>query len=176
MIEDGTAIGDGLGVALTRLEQAKREAGGKRMGAFVVLLTDGANNRGSLSPEHAAELAKSRGVPVYTIGAGKDGYVPVPVYDENNRKMGYRRMLSDLDEGSLRNIAELTGGKFFRSTDTDTIESAFKAIDKAQKIEFQAKSYVITSELFWWAAGPAIFLLVVSAAFARPAWRKEAFA
>jgi Ca-activated chloride channel family protein len=176
MIEDGTAIGDGLGVSLTRLEQARRETGGKRLGAFVVLMTDGANNRGSLSPEQAAELAKSRGIPVYTIGAGKDGYVPVPVYDENNRKMGYRRMLSDIDEGSLRNIAETTGGKFFRSTDTDTIESAFKDIDKAQKIEFQAKSVLITTELFWWAAAPALLFLTVSAAFARPTWRKEAFA
>src|SRR3954471_21088356 len=83
MIEDGTAIGDGLGVALTRLEQAKRATGGKRMGAFVVLLTDGANNRGALQPMQAAELAKSRGIPVYTIGAGKEGRVPVPVVDEN---------------------------------------------------------------------------------------------
>src|SRR5690606_26509501 len=64
LIEDGTAIGDGLGVALTRLEQAKREAGGIRQGAFVVLLTDGANNRGSLTPRQSAELAKSRGIPV----------------------------------------------------------------------------------------------------------------
>src|SRR3954470_6236116 len=141
MIEDGTAIGDGIGVALTRLEQAKREAGGKRMGAFIVLLTDGANNRGALSPQAAAEIAKSRGIPLYTIGAGKDGYVPVPVYDDNNRKMGYRRMLSDIDEGSLREMAETTGGKFFRATDTDTIEDAFRAVDKAQKIEFQAKSF-----------------------------------
>jgi Ca-activated chloride channel homolog len=176
MIEDGTAIGDGLGVALTRLEQAKRESGGKRVGAFVVLMTDGANNRGSLSPQQSAELAKSRGIPVYTIGAGKDGYVPVPVYDENNRKMGYRRMLSDIDEGSLREMAEMTGGKFFRSTDTDTIETAFRAIDKAQKIEFQAKSYMVTTELFWWMAGPGLFLLAVSAALSRPVWRKEAYA
>src|SRR3954471_24689468 len=119
MIEDGTAIGDGLGVALTRLEQAKRESGGKRQGAFIVLMTDGANNRGALTPAQATELAKSRGIPVYTIGAGQDGLVPVPVYDDNNRKMGYRRMLSDLDEGALRQIAELTGGKFFRAAETD---------------------------------------------------------
>src|SRR6185436_8195107 len=66
LIEDGTAIGDGLGVALTRLEQAKRTAGSKRIGAFVVLLTDGANNRGSLTPAQAADLAKARSVPVYT--------------------------------------------------------------------------------------------------------------
>jgi Ca-activated chloride channel family protein len=176
MIEDGTAIGDGLGVALTRLEQAKRDSGGKRMGAFVVLMTDGANNRGALQPQQAAELAKSRGVPVYTIGSGKDGYVPVPVYDDNNRKMGYRRMLSDLDEGSLREIADATGGKFFRASDTGTIESAFKAIDRAQKIEFQAKSYLITTELFWWFAIPGLAALIVAAALSRPIWRKEAFA
>ena len=176
MIEDGTAIGDGLGVSLTRLEQAKRDRAGKRMGAFVVLMTDGANNRGALQPMQAAELAKSRGVPVYTIGSGKEGYVPVPVYDDNNRKMGYRRMLSDLDEAALRQIAEATGGKFFRASDTDTIEGAFKAIDRAQKIEFQAKSYLITTELFWWLAGPGLFSLALAAAFARPMfpqrWRR----
>ena len=176
MIEDGTAIGDGLGVALTRLEQAKRDSAGRRIGAFVVLMTDGANNRGALQPHQAAELAKSRGVPIYTIGSGKDGYVPVPVYDDNNRKMGYRRMLSDLDEASLRQIADATGGKFFRVADTGTIESAFKAIDRAQKIEFQAKSYLVTTELFWWLAIPGLVALIVAAAFSRPVWRREAFA
>lgn len=176
MIEDGTAIGDGLGVALTRLEQAKRDSGGKRTGAFVVLMTDGANNRGALQPHQAAELAKSRGIPVYTIGSGREGYVPVPVYDDRNRRVGTRNMLSDLDEGQLRQIAEATGGKFFRVADTDTIESAFKAIDRAQKIEFQAKSYLITTELFWWLAAPGLLLLAVGAFAARPLWRQEAFA
>jgi Ca-activated chloride channel family protein len=163
MIEDGTAIGDGLGVALTRLEQAKRESGGKRQGAFVVLLTDGSNNRGTLAPTQAAELAKSRGVPVYTIGAGQVGYVHFPIFDNSGRKVGYRRVASDLDEDALRNIAETTGGHFFRSTDTKTIESAFKAIDKAQKIEFQAKSYLITTELFIWPATPGLFALLLAA-------------
>ncbi|MEN9632628.1 MAG: hypothetical protein RL077_1032 [Verrucomicrobiota bacterium] len=167
MIEDGTAIGDGLGVSLTRLEQAKRDSGGRRMGAFIVLLTDGANNRGALQPQQAAELAKARGIPVYTIGAGKEGYVPIPVYDDNNRKMGYRRMLSDVDEPSLRQIAETTGGKFFRVADTGTVESAFKAIDRAQKIEFQAKSYLITTELFWWLASPGLAALALAALFSR---------
>ncbi len=176
MIEDGTAIGDGLGVALTRLEQAKREAGGKRQGAFIVLLTDGANNRGALSPEQATELAKSRGIPVYTIGAGQDGLVPYPVIDDQGRKIGYRRINSDLDEGALREIAQATGGKFFRAFDTDTVEGAFKAIDKAQKIEFQAKSYLITTELFWWLAVPGLAALVLAAAFARPLGRREVFA
>jgi len=163
LIEDGTAIGDGLGVALTRLEQAGRAEKGQRKGAFVVLLTDGANNRGSLTPLQAAEIAKSRGLPVYTIGAGRDGLVPFPVFDENGNKIGYRRGPSDLDEPALRNIANETGGRYFRADDVKTVENAFKAIDRAQKIEFQAKSYLVTTELFRWAAAPgATFLLLAT--------------
>jgi Ca-activated chloride channel family protein len=174
MIGDGTAIGDGLGVALTRLEQAKRESGGKRSGAFVVLLTDGSNNRGTLSPQEAANIARSRGVPVYTIGAGREGLVPFPVLDDKGNKLGYRQVLADLDEGALRQIAEETGGHFFRATDTDTVESAFKAIDRAQKIEFQAKSYLVTTELFPWTAVPGALAVVFGALLARPIWRQEA--
>lgn len=168
MIEDGTAIGDGLGVALTRLHQAGRDENNKRKGAFVVLLTDGANNRGLLSPEQATEIAKTRGVPVYTIGAGRDGLVPMPVFDESGNKVGYRREISDLDETQLRAIADATGGRFFRAADSDTIEQAFRAIDKAQKIEFTAKSYLLTTELFAWFAIPGAFLLFLGAMFALP--------
>jgi Ca-activated chloride channel family protein len=120
----------------------------------------------------AAELAKSRDIPVYTIGAGKEGRVPMPIVDENTgRKLGYRWMLSDLDEGALRDISNATGGKFFRADDTDTAENAFKAIDRAQKIEFQAKSYLITTELFWWVAVPGLALLALAAAISRPLGR-----
>jgi Ca-activated chloride channel family protein len=168
MIEDGTAIGDGLGVALTRLEQAKREVGSKRKGAFVVLMTDGANNRGLLSPEQATEIAKSRSIPVYTIGAGKDGLVRMPVFDDAGNKIGYRRAVSDLDEGQLREMADATGGRFFRAFDIDTAEKAFAAIDAAQKIEFQAKSYLLTTELFHWFAIPGAALLFLGALAALP--------
>jgi Ca-activated chloride channel homolog len=176
MIEDGTAIGDGLGVALTRLEQAKRDSGGRRIGAFVVLMTDGANTRGALTPQQAAEIAKSRGIPVYTIGSGREGFVPVPIFDDQKRKVGMQRRWSDLDESALRDIANMTGGKFFRVADTDTIESAFTAIDQAQKIEFQAKSFLVTTELFGWLAVPGVVILLLSAALARPVWRREAIA
>jgi len=169
LIEDGTAIGDGLGVALTRLDQAKRETAGKRQGAFVILMTDGANNRGALSPTQAADLAKSRNIPIYAIGAGKDGIVPFPVFDDKGNKVGYRRMMSDLDEGALRDLAENTGGNFFRAFDTGAAESAFKAIDRAQKIEFQSKSYLLTTELFPWVAIPGLALLLAAALLARPA-------
>lgn len=168
MIEDGTAIGDGLGVALTRLEQSGREDGNRRKGAFVVLMTDGVNNRGLLKPEQAMEIAKSRHVPVYTIGAGREGLVRMPVFDENNNKIGYRRMPSDLDEGTLIAIADATGGKFYRAFDNNTIEKAFADIDRAQKIEFQAKSYLLTTELFAWFAVPGAALLLLGALIAVP--------
>lgn len=168
MIEDGTAIGDGLGVALTRLEQAAREDGGRRKGAFVVLMTDGANNRGVLTPEQSTEIAKSRGVPVYTIGAGRDGLVKMPVFDDTGRRLGSRRVISDLDENQLRAISDATGGKFFRAFDIDTAEKAFAAIDQAQKIEFTAKSYLLTTELFHWLAVPGAALLFLGALFALP--------
>jgi len=163
MIEDGTAIGDGLGVALTRLDQAAHEENNRRKGAFIILLTDGSNNRGTLMPAQAADIAKSRGIPIYTIGAGKDGWSRLPVM-ENGEKVGYTRIFSDLDEGLLHGIADTTGGHFYRADDLRTIESAFKAIDRAQKIEFQAKSYLITSELFHWLAIPGAALLILGAA------------
>ena len=163
LIEDGTAIGDGLGLALTRLEQAGREQAGRRQGAFAVLLTDGANNRGALTPLQAAAVAKSRGIPVYTIGAGRDGLVPFPVFDQDGNKVGYRRVASDLDQSALIEISNLTGGRSYRADDSKTIESAFKAIDRAQKIEFQAKSFLITTELFPWLAVPGLAALLLAA-------------
>lgn len=166
LIEDGTAIGDGLGIALSRLEQASRDQEGRRQGAFAVLLTDGANNSGALTPMQSAAVAKSRGIPVYTIGAGRDGLVPFPVFDDEGNLRGYRRVRSDLDQSTLIEIANLTGGHAYRADDAKTIESAFKAIDRAQKIEFQAKSYLLSTELFHWVATPGIVLLALAALLA----------
>lgn len=164
LIEDGTAIGDGLGVALTRLEQARRSAPeGRRLGAFIVLLTDGANNRGVLQPMDAAAIARARGIPVYTIGAGKPGYVPMPIFDAQGRRVGTRPWLSDLDEPTMREIARVTGGQYFSATDLRTTEAAFAAIDQAQKIEFEGRSFLLTEELFAWAAVPGALLLVLGA-------------
>jgi len=167
LIEDGTAIGDGLGVALTRLDQAGREQGNQRKGAFVVLLTDGANNRGALSPDQAMQIAKSRGIPVYTMGAGRDGIVPVPVFDANHNRIGTGRAMSDLDQNTLITIAQTTGGHYYRVDDTKAIESAFKAIDRTQKIEFQSKSYLLTTELFIWFAAPGLSCLLLAALIIR---------
>jgi Ca-activated chloride channel family protein len=168
LIKDGTAIGDALGVALTRLDQSGRVTGGKRKGAFIVLLTDGANNMGSISPMQSAQLAKARGIPIYTIGAGRDGLVPYPNFDENGKKVSYSWIAADLDEDALRDIAQTTGGKFFRAADTGTIESAFQSIDSTEKIEFQAKSYLLTTELFSWLAVPGLALFGAGAWLSRP--------
>ena len=168
LIQNGTAIGDGLGVALTRLEQAQRTEDSQRKGAFVVLLTDGANNQGILTPAQATEIAKSRGIPVYTVGAGKNGFVRAPNFDpRTGERTGTRIEFSELDEATLRDIAHATGGHYYPATDTQTISSAFAAIDRAQKIEFEAKSYLITSELFIWPAVPGLGLLLLGAALVR---------
>lgn len=174
LIEDGTAIGDGLGLALTRLEQAARAQEGRRQGAFAVLLTDGANNRGTLAPLQAAAVAKSRGIPVYTIGAGRDGLVPYPVFDQSGNTIGYRRVASDLDQSTLIEIANLTGGHAYRADESKAIESAFNAINRAQKIEFQAKSYLLTSELFAWLAVPGLACLLLAALLSASVLRSPA--
>ena len=166
--QDGTAIGDALGIAISRLDQAKQEANGRRKGAFIVLLTDGANNMGTLAPMQAAQLAKARGIPIYTIGAGKDGLVPFPIFDDTGRKIGYRRIPADLDEDALRDIANTTGGRFFRAAETGTIESSFQAIDSTKKIDFKSKSYLLTTELFPWLAVPGLALFTAGAWLSRP--------
>lgn len=167
LIEDGTAIGDGLGVALTRLEPAGRDPASRRQGAFIVLLTDGANNCGSLSPQQAAAIARARGIPIYTIGAGKGGIVTVPVYFEG-REVSERHEESDLDENALRQIAGATGGEFYRADATDTIESAFRSIDQTQKIEISDRRYVTATELFPWPTASACGLLLWAAVAALP--------
>lgn len=174
LIEDGTAIGDALSLAVARLAQPARELDGKRLGGFVILLTDGANNAGAVAPLEAAALAKAKGIPVYTIGAGSDGVVPMPVFDAAGRKLGYREAVSDLDEPTMREIADATGGGYFRATDADTVEAAFAAIDRARKIRFDAAVTRHADELYAWAAWPGVVLIAAGYALAllpAAAWR-----
>lgn len=168
LVEDATAVGDGLGLAVTRLEQTEKDKGGQRKGAFVILLTDGSNNSGVLAPLQAAELARARGIPVYTIGAGRPGIVPMPVVDNAGRKLGYRQAISDLDEKTLQEIANVTDGKFFRAMDIGTAEAAFAAIDRRQRIEFNAKSQIRSHEWFEAFAAPGLAVFFVGLALARP--------
>ena len=159
MIEDGTAIGDAIGVSLARLQQGAKTKGAKREGAFVVLLTDGASNRGALEPRQVAGLAAERGVPVFTIGAGVEGMVPMPVFDYAGKRTGTELRRSELDGLLLRDIAETTGGLFFRASDTRSIEAAFAAVDRATRAEFDAPAVRVTREVFRWVLAPGLLAL-----------------
>ncbi|MDX2169381.1 MAG: VWA domain-containing protein [Deltaproteobacteria bacterium] len=166
LIEDGTAIGDGLALALARLGQPGREADGHRLGGFVILLTDGANNAGAVAPLEAAAVARQKGIPVYTIAAGAEGVVPMPVFDERGRKLGYRDMMSDVDEPTLNAIAQETSGRYFRATDSDTVNAAFAAIDRERKIAFDATALRQAEEFYAWAAWPGLALIALAYLFA----------
>lgn len=149
LIEDGTAIGDAIGVSLRRLREGWRDAKGEpRQGSFIVLLTDGSSNKGSLDPRQAARLAADEGVAIYTIGAGAEGMVPVPTFDYAGNRTGTEMRESEIDSLLLRDVAEATGGLFFRATDSSAVRDAFARIDEAQKIEFAVSPPLVSRDLF----------------------------
>ncbi len=150
LIEDGTAIGDAIGVALRRLKEGRKEGQEPaRQGSFIVLLTDGSSNKGSLDPRSAARLAAEDGVAIYTIGAGAEGLVPVPTFDYAGNRTGTEMRESEIDSLLLRDVAEATGGLFFRATDSNAVRDAFARIDDAQAIEFAAAPPLVSRELFY---------------------------
>jgi Ca-activated chloride channel family protein len=156
LVEDGTAIGDAIGVALNRLKQGAQDKSQQREGAFIILLTDGASNKGSLDPRVAATLSQQDGVPIYTIGAGAEGNIPMPVFDAAGRRVGTEMQPSEVDTLMLQDVSSKTGGLFFRATNASAVRDAFAQIDGAQKIEFGAPPPMISKELF-----PAFALLAV---------------
>jgi Ca-activated chloride channel family protein len=131
--EDGTAIGDGLGLALERLRESKAKS------RVAILLTDGVNNAGVEAPLQAAELAKSLGIKVYTIGAGKDGVAPVRVRDPLSGEMVLRAMPVEIDEETLRTIAERTGGRYFRAKDADGLRQVYEQIDRLERTQISER-------------------------------------
>ncbi|GAB4569204.1 MAG: VWA domain-containing protein [Haliangiales bacterium] len=125
--EDGTAIGDGLGLAVERLRAAKAES------RVVILLTDGVNNAGVESPLQAAELARSLGIKVYTIGAGTTGMAPIRVTNPLSGRSELRSTPVEIDEETLKAIAERTGGRYFRATDADALREVYQRIDELER-------------------------------------------
>jgi len=125
--EDGTAIGDGLGLAVQRLRESKARS------RVAVLLTDGVNNAGFEAPLGAAELARSQGIKVYTIGAGTTGMAPVRVRDTFSGRSVLRSMAVEIDEITLREVADRTGGSYFRATDADALREVYQEIDHLER-------------------------------------------
>lgn len=156
MIEDGTAIGSGIVVALKRLNNSPAK------GKVIILLTDGINNAGNVSPLTAAQLAKSLKVRVYTIGAGTKGLVPYPVKDFFGNTV-YRAVKIDLDENILKEIAQITDAKYFRATDTKSLKEIYSEIDQMEKSPLEQKGFNEYEELFARFVYPALFLLVLEA-------------
>jgi Ca-activated chloride channel homolog len=142
MIEDGTAIGQGLGNAVARIKDSKAKS------KVVILLTDGVNNTGNIAPLTAAEIAKSFDVRVYTIGVGTKGraYAPVSVDAFGNYQYDYVEV--KIDEETMRKIAEMTGGKYFRATDNESLRAIYKEIDKMEKTIFEERNFTMKSEEF----------------------------
>ena len=151
-IDDGTAIGSGIAACVNRL----RDQPGKSK--VVVLLTDGQNNCGKVSPVMAAEAAKALGVKIYTIGIGVRGEAPMPVTDSFGNKQ-IVMIQADVDEAALQKIADETGGKFYRATDTDSLKKVYADIDRLEKTPHTLKKFQSQHELFSWALVPALCLL-----------------
>ena len=144
--EDGTAIGDAISLAVEKLNALDERQKEKVKSKVIILLTDGENNAGSLEPIQAAELAQTMGIKVYTIGVGTKGQAPVPVTDAFGRER-IQWMPVNIDEATLTKVANVTGGKYFRATDTDSLEKIYNEIDEMEKTNVEAQHFVDYREL-----------------------------
>ncbi|TWU13468.1 von Willebrand factor type A domain protein [Symmachiella macrocystis] len=149
--EDGTAIGDAMGLAVEKLTALDNDRDDKVKSKVMILLTDGENNAGDVNPIQAAELAATLGVKIYTIGVGTQGQAPVPVVDPFTGRKEYRMMEVNIDEETLTKVAELTGGNYFRATDTASLAAIYEKIDELEKSRVEEKQYVDYRE---WAIEP----------------------
>ena len=159
VIEDGTAIGNGLATALNRLRESEAKS------KVVILLTDGVNNRGEMAPLMAADIAADMGVKVYTIGVGKRGKAPYPVMDPFGG-ISYQMMDVEIDEDVLSEIASRTGGKYFRATDKDKLKAIYDEINSLEKSKVEITDLTLYHEQSLPLLLMALVLLVAEFIFA----------
>jgi Ca-activated chloride channel family protein len=153
MIEDGTAIGNALANGTNRLKDSEAKS------KIIILLTDGVNNAGEVDPLTAVEIAKNYGIRIYTIGVGTRGEAPYPV--QTPFGIRYQMVPVEIDEALLKNIAESTGGQYFRATDNRTLNDIYNKIDKLEKTKVEVTSYQSAAELYygWLKIGLLLILL-----------------
>ena len=164
-VEDGTAIGSAIASSVNRLRKSEAKS------RIIILLTDGINNSGAANPVTAAEAAKALGIKIYTIGAGIQGKAPMPVRDP----FGRRRLAMvdvEIDEHSLKQIAEVTGGRYFRATDTDSLEKVYDVINELEKTKRTIKKYEDYQELYLWPLIPGLVLLLIERLFRETKYRR----
>jgi len=153
MLEDGTAIGMGLATAVQRIKDSETKS------KVVILLTDGVNNSGEIAPLTAAEIAKTFDVRVYTVGVGTKGMAPFPVQTVFGKQ--YQQMEVQIDEELLQNIADMTGGKYFRATDKNKLKAIYEEIDQMEKTRIEVREYTKRKEEYhWFAVMAGLFLLL----------------
>jgi Ca-activated chloride channel family protein len=153
LLEDGTAIGSGLATGVERLRSSVSKS------KVIILLTDGENNGGLVDPNSAKEIAKSYGVRVYTVGVGTEGFAPMPVQTSSGVIM--QREKVSIDEKLLTQIANETGGKYFRATDNESLGSIYKEIDKLEKSKFEVTTFTHYTEKFFPFVLAAVMFLVL---------------
>ena len=167
VVEDGTAIGNGLATAINRLRESDAKS------KVIILLTDGVNNRGEIAPQTAAEIAKAQGIRVYTIGVGTEGMAPYPAVDIYGTPTGGTVMAKvEIDEKILSDIAEKTGGRYFRATDNEKLREIYKEINRLEKSRVEVESQTRYDERF----APFVLgaLLLLAAGFAmRRLWFRQ---
>jgi len=151
-VDDGTAIGSAIAAAVNRLRTTPAKS------KVVILLTDGMNNTGKISPLAAAEAARALGVKIYTIGVGVRGKAPIPVRDEaGNMRLVMAQV--DVDEKTLQAVADQTGGKFYRATDTDSLQKIYEQINRLETSAHTIQKFEHYDELYSWALIPALAIL-----------------
>jgi Ca-activated chloride channel family protein len=153
LIEDGTAIGNGLATAINRLRESEAKS------KVIILLTDGVNNRGEIAPLMAANIAADMGIKVYTIGVGTRGQAPYPALDMFGN-MVFQMMDVEIDEDTLEKIAEQTGGKYFRATDKQKLKAIYDEINELEKSKVEITDLTIYHEKYLIFVLAAIALLV----------------
>lgn len=153
IIEDGTAIGNGLGTAINRLRESQAKS------KVIILLTDGVNNSGQIAPLTAADIAKTLGIRVYTIGVGSEGTAPYPAIDPWGQTR-FVPMKVEIDEKILTEIAQKTDGKYFRATDNDKLKTIYDEINQMEKNRVEVESLTLYHERFTLFALAALILLV----------------
>ena len=153
LIEDGTAIGNGLATPVARLKDSDARS------RVVILLTDGVNNCGEIAPQTAAEIAKTYGVRVYTIGVGANGMAPYPVITPWGVET--RNVQVEIDEKLLQAVAETTGGRYFRATDNTKLAEIYSEIGKMEKVRTTVDSFPVYKELYGRYALAALICLLL---------------
>ncbi|MGA1839845.1 MAG: vWA domain-containing protein [bacterium] len=166
MAGEATAIGDAVALGVKRLKALE-----KAKSRVMILLTDGRNNTGRIDPVTAAAIAKEFDVKIYTIGAGTEGEAPFliehPIF---GKQYVYQKV--DLDEDSLREVARITDGYYFRAKDTSALEKVYEQINTLEKTEVKVKEYMEYEELFWWFLIPALALLLIEVILSQTRFRK----